>query len=154
MILWFCIATVLWAQQQQGKAPFFLPPFQFYTLDDKPFTDKDRDPNKALIIFYFDPYCEHCQQQTEWITQKPEVFKNTQLLFVSTETKAAIQQFYEKYLKGKGLDVVMLKDKEYMFDNYFGYTVAPRIFIYDKKGHYVKDFTREVDAEVLRRYLP
>ncbi len=87
------------------------------------------------------------------ITDNANKFKDVQFVFVSTETYKAIKGFYNEYLKGKGLNVFVVKDRDYQFDNYFSYSIAPRLFIYDKNWNFVKDFKNEVSAELLLKYL-
>ena len=149
----FLLVIFLSLHAQPENPPKALPDFVFYDLNRNFFTKENLIKGKPVIVFFFDPYCDHCQKQTKMITENANKFKNVQFVFVSTETYKALKEFYNNYLKGKNLNVFVVKDKDYQFDNYFSYSVAPRLFVYDENWNYVKDFKNEVHPDVILKYL-
>ncbi|MCS6896035.1 MAG: redoxin domain-containing protein [Bacteroidia bacterium] len=129
-ILW----AGLYAQPEKYPPAQQFPRFLLYTLDGKPFTDKDLPPaQRGRIVFFFDPYCDHCQKQATFLRENPNALKDFQLIWVSTETAESIRKFQENYLKGL-TNVFLLRDKDYKFDSFFGYSIAPTIYVYDRTG--------------------
>lgn len=132
-----------------------LPAFAFDDLSGKAFTNANLKASLSTIVFFYDPFCEHCAQQAEWIKESQAAFKNVQLVWVTAETDvAAIQKFKETHFGGTTLDkVYFLKDTKYKFDSYFGYTEAPGIYVYNKDGVLLKDYRKETVAYELLKTL-
>lgn len=132
-----------------------LPAFSFDDLAGKAFTNTSLKAGFPTIVFFYDPYCEHCNLQAEWIKESQAAFKNVQLLWVTTEQDMTpIQEFKKKHFEGTSLDkVYFLKDTKFRFDSYFGYTEAPGIFVYNKEGVFLKDFRKETMAYDLLKTL-
>jgi len=152
---WLVLVSIgiLWAQPEKYPPAQTFPKFLLYTLDDKPFTEKDLPPApRARIVFFFDPYCDHCQKQATLLAENPKALDGIQLIWVSTETSAALADFREKYLK-KLPNVIVLRDKDFRFDSYFGYSVAPTIYVYDKAGRLKAVHKEEVGLATLLKDL-
>lgn len=124
----------LYAQPEKYPPAQQFPRFLLYTLDGKAFTDQDLPPaQRGRIVIFFDPYCDHCQKQATFMRENAATLKDFQQIWVSTETTDAIKKFQETYLKGIP-NVFVLRDKDFKFDGFFGYSVAPTIYVYDRAG--------------------
>jgi thiol-disulfide isomerase/thioredoxin len=144
LILFIVFAMLSFSSIAQQK----FPEFSFMDLNDKSFTSKNLKTKLPVIAIFFDPYCSHCEQQAQWIREAESEFQDVQLLFVSTEEKEAIAVFKEKYFNGTTLKhVYFLKDTEYQFDGYFGYSEVPSMYIYNQKWLKVAEFHKETEAE-------
>lgn len=136
-------AQYLTAQQK-------LPAFFFTDLEGNTFGINHIKQDVPTIAFFFDPYCDHCAKQAEWIAEEADKFAGVQMLWVTTEQQEPVQGFYDKHFKGKGLPMLhMLRDKDFMFDTYFGYSEAPSIYIYNSSGKRVKALSEETPAAKL-----
>jgi thiol-disulfide isomerase/thioredoxin len=140
------------AQNKEGFAQTF-PNFQFIKPNGEPFTNQNLQKGKPIIVFFFDPDCDHCQKQADWIAASPESFKNAQLLWVSTADADAINIFHKSRFGRYPYPVYFVKDKNYKFDSIFGYSVAPTILIYSSTGQLQKSFKSEVAVSELMKYL-
>jgi peroxiredoxin len=121
-----------------------MPPFTFNnTATGKGFTNSNLLSNMPVLIIYFHPECEFCQEQATAISKQIDSFNNFQLLFVSHADSSAIKLFSEEYGLSGYQNIVFLEDKDLMFDHIFGKTVAPSSFIYNKHGKLVKQFKGE-----------
>ena len=130
-----------------------LPQFSFSDLDGKTFTSAQLRSDIPTIVFFFDPYCEHCQQQATWMKEAKNQLTNVQQVWVTTEEPISARDFGKKYL-GEGWDNVhILIDKQFLFDGYFGYSEIPSIYLYNNQGQRVKAFNKETPADVLLRFL-
>ncbi|MDP5172462.1 MAG: peroxiredoxin family protein [Bacteroidia bacterium] len=137
-------------------AQLSVPSFSFTDLSGATYNSAKLNQSKSALIIYFDPWCEHCNQQAEWIAARPDAFKNVQILFVTFEPeKTPIQEFKNKYFSAAGWsNVVFLQDLDFQFETYFGYTDDPLyIYCYKPGGGKGKYFGEEQRAEVLINFL-
>jgi len=139
-------ASTVVAQQQ-------LPEFVFTDLSGKSFSHAQLRSDLPTLVFFFDPYCDHCQQQATWIKESKDEFADVQQVWVTTEEADPARQFKEEYLGNEWNHVYVLLDKQFLFDGYFGYSEIPSIYIYNKEGQRVKAFNKETPADVLLRFL-
>ncbi len=126
------------------------PAFSFTDLQGNAFTQDQLETDKAIIAIFFDPYCDHCTQQADWIVESADLFKDVQMIWVTTELLEPTLEFYEAHFKDSGLkDIHFLLDKDFMFDSYFGYSEVPSIYIYDKNWKRIKALSKETPADKL-----
>jgi thiol-disulfide isomerase/thioredoxin len=139
-----------------GLAQSQLPAFSFTDLEGKEFTQQNLETGMATVVMFFDPYCDHCEQQAEWIREAEDKFKDVQFLFVTTEPEQQpTALFREKHFGNTSLEHVhFLIDSNFMFDGYFeGYYEVPSILIYSAEGKRLKVLSKETPAEGLLKYL-
>ncbi len=152
IILWLGFYSLTTAQNKEGFAQTF-PNFQFVKPNGELFTNQNLQKGKATIVIFFDPDCDHCQKQADWIAASPESFKNAQLLWVSTAEADAINIFHKTRFGKYPNAVFFAKDKNYKFDSIFGYSVAPTILVYSSTGQLQKSFKNEVAVTELVKYI-
>ncbi|MEM7035506.1 MAG: redoxin domain-containing protein [Bacteroidota bacterium] len=128
------------------------PEFAFEGTDGNWVTKNTLPANQPVIVFYFDPFCDHCQQEAEWITSQKELFKNITFLWVSWGEMADIKAFPGKYLPGVTGDIYFTRDTKFEFDNYFGYSEIPSIYVYNAKGKRTASFKSETKPEILVKF--
>ena len=146
-----CIATAIFFSNVQAQQS--LPQFSFLDLDGKTFTYAQLRSDIPTIVFFFDPYCEHCQQQATWMKDAKSKLTHVQQVWVTTEEPISARDFGEKYLGADWDNVHILIDKQFLFDGYFGYSEIPSIYLYNNQGQRVKAFNKETPADVLLRFL-
>lgn len=133
----------------QEKRPATLPNFSFMLDEKTPITQDFIQAGKPIIVFFFDPFCDHCQTEAERINKEFTKFKDVQLLWVSTESFENIANFKKKYFpNAKGL-LAFARDTKFKFDDYFGYSVIPSMYIFDKNHKFVKEYHNDVSASLL-----
>jgi len=140
----------------QNKAVYLkrksLPNFHFYSQNLKPFTVKALRKNQGVCIFYYNAGCEHCQYEAAQISKEINVFKNTQVVMVSINTPEETAEFARTY-KLENAGFIWLYDKEYAFYKWFGKSVSPSVYIYNKAHKLVKEYIGEVKIEAIIKYL-
>ena len=141
------------AAAQSSTPPKLMPAFQFVRTTGQLFTRQNLAPGKATLIVFFDPFCDHCQTQATWIKNEVAKFATAEILWVSTEESAAIAKFQSQYFPGNVANIHFLKDKDYKFDEYFGYSEVPTMLVYDSKGNFVMKFTKETSVAELMKLL-
>ena len=131
-----------------------LPAFSFKDLKEQKFTREQVKTGIPTIVIFFDPYCDHCAQQADWIAGSADAFKQINLVWVTTEMKDATEEFVATHFSGAKLPYQhFLLDTEFMFDGYFGYSEVPSIYLYNAAGKRVKSLDKETPADALLKYL-
>jgi peroxiredoxin len=127
-----------------------LPSFSFSKLNSQEkFTNKAIEPNKPLIITYFHPDCNFCQEQATQINKQIESFNKYQILFISNAEAYEIDSFAIFSMLSDKENIIFLHDKDLIFEKIFGKTVLPTSFIYNKQHVLVKQFKGEARIEEL-----
>lgn len=148
------LAIILTAWATTAHAQKELPDFVFTDLEGNAFTRSHLQGDLPTIAIFFDPYCDHCDQQAEWITEAASRFEEVQMIWVTTEEQAPSVDFRKRHFDNTSLKhVYILRDTEFMFDGYFGYSEVPSIYLFNKAGKRVKSFTKETPADVLLKFL-
>lgn len=130
-----------------------IPQFLFVNIsNNKAYTNKDIENNKACLIIYYNSECNHCEYEAEQISTHIDKFENYQILMISYESLENILAFKEKYKLNNNL-ITFLQDPKYQFDDIFGNSPIPTSFIYNKNRKLVKQFKGEVKIETLLKYL-
>ncbi len=133
----------------QNKFTTKLPDFSFQKLNGEIYSKANLKPGLATIFMFYDPDCDHCQMQAQWMSSSGAAFKNIQLIWVSTADNDMITDFYKKYFSGFTGNVQFLKDVKFKFDSYFGYSVSPTILVYGSDGTLIKHFSKETPVNEL-----
>ena len=138
------------------QAQIYVPSFYFTDLEGNGFTNASLVQDKSTMIMLFDPYCDHCDQQAEWIAAAAEEMKHVQFVFVTIEPeKEPIEAFKKRHFGEVDLpNLHFLQDLNFKFEDYFGYTNdAVNIYLYKPGKKQPKYFGKEQKAEVLLKYL-
>jgi len=144
--------TVLNAQYLNNKkhSEEKLPEFAYNTLDGKKFTNTDLKQNERLMIVYFNPHCEICQDETSNILENINYFQDIQIVMVSPSSKEEIQKFVNKYKLNKYYQITVLHDKDDTFYKKFEAVGYPTMYLYDTNDKMISKFETEVDFDEIR----
>lgn len=142
-------------QDKQAKANTLktIPDFSFKRLDSTYFTKANLKPNTAIIFIYFNSTCDFCQHEAESISQHLDQFKNTQLLFVSTEDSNTIKTFAQAYNLLNQPNITFLYDNSDTFSSQFGANSIPYLLIYNTKQELVKTHKGQLKANAILKLL-
>jgi len=127
-----------------------IPEFTVYKAPDSTaFTRNDLHKKKNTIFIIFSPDCEHCQRETEMLTENIEKFKNTQIVMVTYSPWEEMIAFYHHYKIADYPQITMARDTKFFFPVFFKVRNLPSIFVYDKKGNLKKSFEGDVKPETI-----
>jgi thiol-disulfide isomerase/thioredoxin len=131
-----------------------IPDFKFIGLNGETITRTNLQTNQPVFVFFFDPWCDHCQQQADWIYQEMEKFTYSNLLWVTTESESnVIKEFEEKHFKNSK-HVIFCIDSEFMFDSWFdGYYEVPSVIVFNKSWKKITVLNKETPVEILLNTL-
>jgi thioredoxin-related protein len=129
-----------------------LPPFKIIKVPDSiVYKKEDLKKKKATIIIVFSPDCDHCQHAAKDLMANSVLFKKTQIIMAAYPPYISILKFYNEYGIAAHANIVMGMDAGYFFSSFYSVRSFPSIFIYDKKGNFVKRFEGSVSfAEIAK----
>lgn len=121
----------------------------FKAPDSTAFTREDLHKKKSTVFVIFSPDCEHCQRETEMITQNIRDFKNTQIVMITYLPYEEMISFYKKYKIASYPQIVMARDTKFFFPVFYKVRNLPSIFVYDKRGKFKKSFEGDVKVQTI-----
>ena len=154
-IFFFLTSLSLFSQSTDTEKPVYLrfptiPEFTvFKAPDSTKFTREDLHKRKSTVFVIFSPDCEHCQRETEMITQNIHDFKNTQIVMITYLPYEEMISFYKTYKIVNYPQIVMARDTKFFFPVFFKVRNLPSIFVYDKKGNFKKSFEGDVKVQTI-----
>ncbi len=131
-----------------------LPPFKITRLpDSSQFTKADLKKKVATLIMVFSPDCEHCQHATEDLLNHISLFKNVQVLMATPLEYRFIVPFFEHYKIKDYHGIVIGRDPTNFLGTFFSITNFPSMFLYNRKGKFVKAFEGSVSFIKIASFL-
>lgn len=156
-LVFICLCNA--ALAQTDSTPIYLrfptiPPFSITKISDSSvFTKADLVKKKATVIFIFSPDCEHCQQETKALTANINLFKKAQIVMASPLEHRFLKKFYDEYKIADHPNIIMGRDPSYFFGTFYSIRSFPAIFVYDKKGNFVRAFDGHSPVEKIAEIL-
>lgn len=130
-----------------------MPKFCFETLDHRKYSNIDLKENTPTVFIYFNTECEYCQHEANNISKNIINFKETQLIFISTENARKIKQFGLKYNLLNQKNISLLVDRSGSFVSQFDAKFIPFIVIYNKENELLKRHAGQLKAETIIKLL-
>lgn len=118
-----------------------VPPFSITRAPDSVrFTKDNLHKKTATIIMVFSPDCEHCQHEVNEIKAHINLFKKAQIVMASPLDYSYLKKFYEDYKIADYPNITIGRDPTYMLGTFYHVRSFPAIFVYNKKGKFIKAF--------------
>lgn len=128
----------------------FIPSFQLMKADSSKFYMKDAIPKKtAAVVIIFSPGCSHCRHQAQEITSHIQLLANVHFLFATGYPINEMKQFISDYGLDKFPNIQVGYDWGLNLNSFYKMRGLPGIFVYNKKGKLVAEFSNNVTADVL-----
>lgn len=159
VLLLLPLMAALLCNAQQDTSKLYLqfpdiPPFSITKVPDSSiFSKQDLKKKKPTLIMLFSPDCEHCQQQTNELKKDFKLLKNVQIIMVSFLNYNLIKKFYDEYNIINLPNVCMGRDGNYFLGTFYKPHIFPSMFLYNKKGKFVKNFEGNVSARQILENL-
>ncbi len=136
LVIFFLSSGKLSAQDLSRPPAQTIPQFEFFRMDNKPFTDKDLPKGKIIFFMFVDPGCAHCQLSIKSIGDNYTAFKKTSVFIVSLSDFATLNQFMNKYGSKvkEQKNVTLLQDKSGQFITKFNPVRYPSMLLYSVQG--------------------
>jgi peroxiredoxin len=115
--------------------------------------DQDAKKNKAIVLFYFDPNCDHCQHQTEDIIANKDILKKVNFYFISLDSFRRIKKFKDYYHLQDLSEITVAKDYEYNVFKTFKIESIPTNIVYNSNHKIVKIYPGGMSVSQLKNVL-
>lgn len=149
-LLAICLVLGINALAQTDTVPNKLPPFmqlpevpsyKLLKMDSSTFTYKYQlKKNMPVVVIWFNPDCEHCQQETRRMTDSMHLLKNVQLVFASYSKFEEMKKFYEEYGLNKYKNIIYGRDVQYQLPRFFEVKYTPYVAVYGKDWKLLRVF--------------
>jgi peroxiredoxin len=137
-------------KQKIARAREMLPAACFASLRGNQVNLHDFGNLKPVIIIYFHPECEHCRYEAAEIGQHACDFEKCQLVMVtSDDSLARIEAFCANNQLWEVGNIEILTDKQNRFQEVFGKTAIPSVFIYNTERKLVRFFMGETKTDAI-----
>ncbi len=131
-----------------------IPPFSIVKVpDSSAFTKDDLAKKRATLIMIFSPDCDHCQLETKALTANIKLFKKAQIIMVSNRDYSLLKNYYNEYEIKLYPNIILGRDPSHFFGSFYKVMSFPSIFLYDKKGNFVKAFDGSVPVTEIASWL-
>ncbi|GEO05916.1 hypothetical protein AAE02nite_35800 [Adhaeribacter aerolatus] len=103
-----------------------------------------------IILFFFQPDCDHCQRETAQIQENLAAFRDYQVYFITNNPQAELAKFAQEYKLAFESNFVFAQATLEDILNTVGPMASPSMFIYAADGKLVKAFNGETPiAQIL-----
>ena len=131
-----------------------IPAFKVIMASDSTtFTAAKLSKKKATMVIVFDPHCENCIEETKRLIAHIDVYKKIQVLMVSPAPYSEIKQFHDELKIADYPNIIMGRDPGYFFGTFYKVRSFPSIFLYNKKGDFVRKFDGSTPVETIPSFL-
>lgn len=138
------------ASGQYRKRIATIAPFKIQLVNGKEYTYKDLDPDQPVVLIYFSPDCEECQQFTKALVKRMDDFKDRQLVFVTFQPLDQVTAFYKKNGLAKYPGLKMgTEGYSFTVQKYYKIDHFPFVASYDKSGHLERVYINNTEPEKL-----
>ena len=128
------------AQAQAGK----LPPFRMVQANGKIFRAEDLPIGKPIVIIYFSPDCDHCDQLVKELLKRKADFNKASIAMITYLPVDPVTKFVKAYdLNSLPNIYVGTEGSTYFLKNYYQLTSMPFMALYTKNGDLVKQYPKD-----------
>jgi len=132
----------------EGK---LLPPIGLTLIDSvSAFNTSSIPAGRPFILFYYQPHCPFCRQQTEAIVKNIDKLKNVNIYMVSSWPYNDVQEYVKRYHLGRYQNIIVIQDRQKNLDAYFQPKGVPFLAFYDSQRRLKRAFLGAQDVDVLR----
>jgi len=110
-----------------------LPSFDLLLSDSVTRFNTDQiTEGKPIILMYFSPDCEHCQQETEGLLHHMDSLKEVKFIFFTNDPINRLEAFNKYYKIYNYPNIILGQDYRYFFPGHFKGAFPPYLVIYNQ----------------------
>jgi len=130
-----------------------LPNMKLTKIDGTTLEARGLAGKSKIILIFFQPDCDHCQNEARQIANRLPAFAGYTLYFISGSSLPEIEKFSRDYKLNDQPNINFAgTDGQSIFDNYGGIP-APSIYLYSVEGDLIEKFNGEMEIDVVIKYL-
>jgi thioredoxin-related protein len=150
LVLLIFISPLCTAQSQSNNFKKTIPPFRVQLTNGDSLFAKDIKKDVPLMLIYFSPTCEHCQEFTRNFLKKISLFGNAQILFISYLPLTDVEKFEQEFSLNKYSSIKTgTEGYAFIVQRFFNIMNFPFIALYNKKGSLIAAYRTAPAVEVL-----
>lgn len=131
-----------------------LPPFQVMQADGKFFKAEQLPLGKPIVLIYFAPGCDHCENLMNSFVKNKTAFENASVVMITYYPIASVKDFIKQFGLQKYSNVyVGTEGNTFFIKKYYNLTTLPFMALYTKNGDLVQKYYSEKDIDTLIRQL-
>jgi hypothetical protein len=117
------------------------------------FHSSDIPRGKKIILFYFDPDCEHCQNLTKSILTNYSSFSKAKIYLITRSPINKIISFDKYFQLSKYDNIILGKDYQYLYFENSHVSETPTLSIYNEEKKVIAILRGEAEMENLEALL-
>ena len=130
-----CLNSFIFSQSTSKN----IAPFKIQMADGKQFTYQQLKKNKAVVLVYFSPTCEHCKAFTKELLQHEKQLASRQIVMVTYVPLDEIKPFVSDFnLKNYPNITAGTEGYSFTVQKYYQVKRFPFVAIYNKQMQLVK----------------
>lgn len=141
------------AESQAQERAEFIPKISLSTISGKKFSLPQLCTGIATVLIYFNSSCEICQLELKSIGERISEFDDAQILLVSSQEQAELEEFYNSHSLKNSPNVYWLMDDQMEVAGHYGVRSVPALFSYDKEGKLQGKFQGPIKVDILLERL-
>jgi hypothetical protein len=147
----FIFCCLLMACRFQGKGKKLsgimkLPVFTIMSIDSSACMSSNNIPTgRPIILMYFNPDCDHCQQETRELLAHIGQLRETSIYLVTNGDTEALIKYCQNFRLDTVKNLIIGKDYQYSFFRAYLPPVVPFIAIYNSRKELVKIYNGEIE---------
>jgi len=119
-----------------------IPPFQMMQANGKIFKAQYLPLGKPIVLVYFSPDCEECQELTKELLERIEELKNVSIAMITYQPVEQVAQYVSKNNLGKYPNIYAGTEGSSLFvRNYYDIMLFPFMTLYNKDGDLIVKYT-------------
>lgn len=140
---------------QKKAIPQEIPPYRILTVPDSTYqTPADLKKNRPVIVIYFAPDCDHCEQFAQSIIRKIKTLRDAQLIFITFAGYQSTKNFVKKFGLSKYPNITVgTEGYTYTVQRFYRVTITPFTAVYHKSGRLLKTFSKIPKVEDMTALL-
>ena len=108
---------------------------------------------KAIVLIYFSPDCEHCQEQTKNILQKIDSLQNVNFYFITTDPLDRLKMFDKYYKLYNYKNITIGRDIHFSFLKYYKPPGTPYLIVFNHHKNLRAVFDGEIKVSQLIPFM-
>jgi thiol-disulfide isomerase/thioredoxin len=142
------MASVVYSQSNK------VPPFRMIQANGKVFQAESLPMGKPIVIIYFSPECEDCQQLTKEVLNRLKEFNNASIAMITNQSIDKMKKFVAaNHLEKYSNIFIGTEDDSYFVGKYYRIGKLPFMVLYNKSGDLIKIYDKEISIEDLLTHL-
>jgi hypothetical protein len=127
-----------------------VPPFRMISTDGKVFRAEDLPLGKPIVIIYFSPDCEECQQFIKELLVRIKELNGASIAMITYLSMDKVKQFVSENKLDKYSNIFTgTEEGSYFVSKYYKIGKLPFIALYNKNGDLIKIYDKEISIEDL-----